>query len=596
MLPARILVVDDEVELERLIRQRFKKQIKAKQFDFVFASNGKQALDRLQTAQVDMVLTDINMPTMDGLTLLAQLAEIDTTLKAVVISAHGDLSNIRKAMNRGAFDFLIKPIDFQDLEITIQKTLEFVQQSREKQQQIQQAQQALLHTAYYDNLTSLPNRSWFTQRLSQLIDQQQQTQRPYAVLFIDLDRFKVINDSLGHLVGDMLLQKVAQRLEACLPEPNAVARLGGDEFAIVLQDIADVAAATVVAQHIQEQLRQPFQLEQMEIYTEASIGITLSGVDVRQYSKPEELLRDADVAMYCAKAQGKGRFEIFHPIMQIRAREYLDLENDLRRAIHHDELSLHYQPIISTANGQLHGFETLVRWQHPSHGLIMPSRFIPVAEETRLVVPLGWWVFEAACWQMQRWLQQFPHQQSLKLNINFSPVQLQQTNLVDCINRILTKTGLSGNYLKFEITETYLLENISSQVETLRQLKALGIELCIDDFGTGYSSLSRLHEFPIDTLKIDQSFIQRVDISSGANLETVKMIITLAHSLGMDVVAEGVETPEQLEKLQELDCNFVQGYLFSHPVDSLAASQFLTHFCPDSDPIPSLLNRQPPLL
>lgn len=575
MSPARILVVDDEVELERLIRQRFRKQIKAKEFDFVFANNGRQALDRLQEeTQVDMVLTDINMPTMDGLSLLTQLAEIDATLKAVVISAYGDMPNIRRAMNRGAFDFLIKPIDFQDLEITIQKTLEFVQQIRDKQQQIQQAQQELLRTAYHDALTGLPNRSWFTQRLEQLIEQQQQTQRLYAVLFIDLDRFKVINDSLGHRVGDMLLQSVAQRLEGCLPEPNAVARLGGDEFAIVLQDIADVSAATSVARQIQEQLRLPFQLEDMEVYTEASIGITLSGVDRRQYSQAEELLRDADVAMYCAKSQGKGRFEVFDPIMQVRAKEYLDLENDLRRAIGRNELNLHYQPIISTANGRLHGFETLVRWQHPIQGMILPSRFIPLAEETRLIVPLGWWVFEAACQQLLDWLEQFPEQQALKLNVNFSTVQLQQTNLVERIDRTLTTTGLSGEHLKFEITEGYLLENTTLPIETLRQLKDLGIELCIDDFGTGYSSLSRLHEFPIDILKIDRSFIQRVDIHSGANLETIQMIVTLAHSLGMDVVAEGVETPEQLEKLRELGCNFVQGYLFSHPIDSEAASQF----------------------
>jgi diguanylate cyclase (GGDEF)-like protein len=577
MTPAKILVVDDEVDLERLIRQRFRKKIQAKEIDFLFAADGREALDRLQSdAQVDMVLTDINMPKVDGLTLLARLAEIDKTLKAVVISAYGDLPNIRKAMNRGAFDFLTKPIDFQDLELTIQKTLDYVQQIREKQQQIEQAQQELLYVAYHDPLTGLPNRAWFIDRLAQLIEQQQQgDSQVYAVLFIDLDRFKLVNDSLGHVVGDMLLRHVGERLRGCVQSPNAVARLGGDEYAILLEAVEDVNRATAVARQLLEQLRQPFSLEGIEIYAEASVGIALSSLGREQYNRPDELLRDADVAMYCAKAEGKGRFEVFDPIMQIRAREYLELEIDLRRALERNELSLHYQPIISTDGGRLHSFETLVRWRHPTQGFISPSRFIPLAEETRLVVPLGWWVFETACRQLQHWQQQFPRQQMLQLNVNFSAIQLQQANLVERIQQILAETGLRGESLKLEITESYLLENIAAQTDTLQQLKDLGIQLCIDDFGIGYSSLSRLHEFPIDILKIDRSFIQRVDIRSGTNLETVKMIVMLAHSLDMTVVAEGVETIEQLAKLRELGCNFVQGFLFSHPVDSSAASRLL---------------------
>nr|RNJ64805.1 MAG: EAL domain-containing protein [Leptolyngbya sp. IPPAS B-1204] len=575
MPPAKILVVDDEVELERLIRQRFRKKIQAQEFDFLFAADGVEALRWLQSgSQVDMVLTDINMPKMDGLTLLGRLAEIDKTLKAVVISAYGDIPNIRRAMNQGAFDFLTKPIDFQDLELTIQKTLQSVQAIREQQQQLQQAQQALMRVAYYDSLTGLPNRSWFIQRLAQLIEQPP-ANRLYAVLFIDLDRFKLINDSLGHAVGDLLLQSVAHRLKNCLRESDVVARLGGDEFAILLEAVENIAETEAIARRIQAQLKLPFQIEEMEIYSQASIGITLNSLGLKRYDRPEELLRDADVAMYCAKAQGKGRFQVFDPIMQIRAKEYLDLENDLRRAISRRELSLHYQPIISTESGKLDSFETLIRWQHPSQGQISPSKFIPLAEETRLVVPLGWWVFEAACQQLQMWQQQF-QQQSIRLNINCSAIQLQQKDLVERISRTLQSRNLRGEHLKLEITESYLLENIASQTDTLNQLKELGIQLCIDDFGVGYSSLSRLHEFPIDILKIDRSFIQRVDISAGTNLETIKMIITLAHSLGMDVVAEGVETPEQLAKLRELGCNFVQGYLFSHPVDSQAASRFLT--------------------
>lgn len=577
MVPAKILVVDDEVELERLIRQRFRKKIKAKEIDFLFATDGREALERLQAdQQVAMVLTDINMPTMDGLTLLNRLAEIDQTLKAVVISAYGDIPNIRKAMNRGAFDFLTKPIDFQDLEVTIKKTLEFVQQLREKQQQIQQTQQALLRAAYHDSLTGLPNRNWFIQRLAQVIERQRhQDNKLFAVLFIDLDRFKLINDSLGHLVGDMLLRAVAQRLQGSIQTEDGIARLGGDEFAIVLEDIDHLSEATAAARYIQEQLNQPFKLGSIEVYSEASIGIALSSVDGRRYEHPQELLRDADLAMYCAKARGRGCFEVFDPIMQIQAKEYLEMESDLRRAIQQEELSLHYQPIISTVNGELHSFETLVRWQHPVQGLISPSRFIPLAEETQLVVPLGYWVFESACQQLQQWQQTFPDQQALRLNINFSTIQLQQRDIVERIQAVLEKTAIRGNQIKIEITESYLLDTTSTQLMTLEKLRDLGIQLCIDDFGIGYSSLSRLHEFPIDILKIDRSFIQRADTRTGSNLETIRMIVTLAHSLGMDVVAEGVETREQLTLLRELGCNFVQGYLFSCPVDSQAANQFL---------------------
>jgi diguanylate cyclase (GGDEF)-like protein len=328
MTPAKILVVDDEVELERLIRQRFRKKIKAEEFDFLFAADGMEALSRLQASPVDMVLTDINMPRMDGLTLLSRLTSLDPTLRAVVMSAYSDMPSIRKAMNRGAFDFLTKPIDFQDLEITIQKTLESVQQVRQRQQQIQQTQQELMRVAYHDALTGLPNRSWFIRRLAHLIAAQQQGNHgTYAVLFIDLDRFKLINDSFGHLIGDLLLKSVAQRLKSCLQSPNVVARLGGDEFAVLLEDVKDMGTVTAVAQRIQSQLQHPFRLNEIEIQAEASIGITLSSLGVH-YHRPEELLRDADVAMYCAKAQGKGRFEVFDPIMQIPQKKVLLAEEN----------------------------------------------------------------------------------------------------------------------------------------------------------------------------------------------------------------------------------------------------------------------------
>lgn len=574
MPPVKILVVDDEIELGRLIRQRFRKRIESKEFDFLFALNGVDALQRLQeSCQVDVVLTDINMPQMDGLTLIGRLSEIDETLKAVVISAYGDIPNIRKAMNRGAFDFLTKPIDFQDLEVTIQKTLQFVQQARSRQKQIQKTQEALYKVAFHDALTGLPNRTWFIDQIAQVIKRQvQEADQNHAVLFIDLDRFKLVNDSLGHAIGDVMLQEVARRLKACLRAPDVVARLGGDEFAILLQNIRDDDCALEVARRVQDQLKRPFTLEGLEIFSEASIGITLG---VQNYQRPEDLLRDADVAMYCAKSQGKGQYEVFDPVMQIRVRESLLLENDLRWAIEREQLSLHYQPIVSAITGKLAGFEALVRWQHPVEGWIPPAKFIPLAEETRLIIPIGWWIFQRACHQLQIWQQHFPTHADLKLSVNFSAVQLQQVQLVEHVEEILGATGLDGRYLKLEITESYLLEDSAAQVEILRRLKALGMQICIDDFGTGYSSLSRLHEFPIDTLKIDRSFIKRVDPQSGKNLETVRMIITLAHSFGMDVVAEGVENADHLQKLKDLGCDFFQGFLISRPMDSDTATQFL---------------------
>ena len=381
-----------------------------------------------------------------------------------------------------------------------------------------------------------------------------------------------MNDSLGHATGDLLLREVAQRLTSCLREPDVVARLGGDEFAILLQNIQDESYALEMAKRVQEQLSQPFILDGIEIFLAASIGITLG---IQNYQRPQDLLRDADVAMYCAKQQGKGQYEVFDPVMQIRVRESLLLENDLRWAIERNELSLHYQPIISATTGQLNSFEALIRWQHPSAGWIPPMEFIPLAEETRLMIPIGWWIFQTACRQLRLWQEQFPSHSHLKLNVNFSAVQLQQIQLVEQIQEILAITGLEAKYLKLEITESYLLKDVAVQIEALQRLRALGMQICIDDFGTGYSSLSRLHEFPIDTLKIDRSFIQRVDPESGQNLETIRLIITLAHSLGMDVVSEGIENADQFQTLQDLGCNLIQGYLISRPLNSQAASQFL---------------------
>jgi diguanylate cyclase (GGDEF)-like protein len=460
-------------------------------------------------------------------------------------------------------------IEEQEKTARLEKSLADLQ---EAQNQLIEAQVQLQHGAFHDALTGLPNRAWLMRMLDHAIKlAQRYPNHLYAVLFLDLDRFKVVNDSLGHLVGDELLKSVAQKLQACVRSSDTIARFGGDEFAILLEEMEDEQEATVVAQRIQENLSQPFQLKDYEVCTGTSIGITLSTMG---YQQPEELLRDADAAMYHAKSQGKGRYVIFDRGMQTHAMSVLQLENDLRRAIEKQEFCLYYQPIVSLMTGQISGFEALIRWYHRQRGWISPEEFIPIAEETGLIHELGRWILQSACEQLQSWLVEFPQIPTLIINVNFSAIQLKQVDILEQLEAILPKDKRSGFGLKLEITESCILEAVNWEAERLKQLKELGIGLCIDDFGTGYSSLSRLHEFPIDTLKIDRSFVNRLHLNSNHH-DIVQMIVTLAHSLGMDVVAEGVESQVQLNKLKQLNCEFAQGYLFSKPLDSKAATQSL---------------------
>ncbi|NEP41750.1 MAG: EAL domain-containing protein [Okeania sp. SIO2H7] len=431
--------------------------------------------------------------------------------------------------------------------------------------------------------TNLPNRAWFMSRLEFLM--KLNAQAPgylYAVLFLDIDRFKVVNDSLGHLIGDELLKSVGIRLQACLDEKGTVARFGGDEFAIVLEDIKGVEDATALASRIKAQLRLPFYLKDYELFVAASIGIALSKME---YETPQEVLRDADVAMYRAKHNGRGRYEIFDPQMQKIVMARLQLENDLRRAVattlnmdSESEFCLHYQPIISLSGGEIVGFEALVRWNHP-RGWVSPGQFIPVAEETGSINELGWWILREACRQTKIWLELFNRDVPLRINVNLSPVQLLQVDLIERIEEIILETALPPNCLKLEITESCVLEVSSEEAKVLKRLKSMDIQLCIDDFGTGYSSLSRLHEFPIDTLKIDRSFINRIGKENGGE-EIIQTILTLAHTLGMNTVAEGIDTTEKLKKMQELKCGFGQGFLFSKPVDSSKATALLCNSKP----------------
>ena len=420
-----------------------------------------------------------------------------------------------------------------------------------------------------DPLTGLPNRVLFLDRLSRVLARS--SRRPdslNAVLFLDLDRFKLVNDSLGHVIGDQLLVGIAQRLEACLRSSDTlarvdaehtIARLGGDEFTILLESIRHAADASAVAERIHRELAAPFHIAGHEVFASASVGIVTS---VHGYDSPEAVLRDADTAMYRAKALGKARSELFDTGMRQRALVRLQLETDLRHAIDRGEFQLHYQPIVELASGRLDGFEGLLRWQHADRGLILPTDFIPTAEETGLIVPIGIWVLREACRQMASWQAEFRPTLPLTVSVNLSGKQFMQRDLVEQIEVALRESGLSPAQLKLEITETTIIENIDSVATKMLRLKAIGVQLALDDFGTGYSSLSYLHRLPIDSLKIDKSFIQAVMQDSG---EIVSAIIGLAHTLRLDVIAEGVETPRQRARLAGLGCEFAQGYLFSGP-------------------------------
>jgi diguanylate cyclase (GGDEF)-like protein/PAS domain S-box-containing protein len=460
-----------------------------------------------------------------------------------------------------------------ELEIRVaERTAELVKANQKLLNEIterKRAESQLLHLAFHDTLTGLANRAAFTDRLRHAINySKRHLDYIFAVLFIDLDRFKVINDSLGHLKGDQLLLATASRLQICVRSIDTAARIGGDEFTILLEGIQDVSDAFIVAERIQQELALPFELNGQEVFITASIGIALSStVD---YEHPEELLRDADTAMYRAKALGRARYQLFNSDMYANALAKLQLETDLRRAIERFEFRVYYQPIVSLTSGSILGFEALLRWQHPERGLLNPADFISLAEETGLIFSIGNWVLHEACRQMQAWRVCYDSKSLEKISVNLSLKQFSQPDLVEQIEEILHSTGLDASTLVLEITESVIVANSNQVTATLLKLGEMGIELSIDDFGTGYSSLGRLYNFPISALKIDRSFISLMSANI-ENVEIIEIIVILAHKLGVNVLAEGVETKEQLALLRKLNCEYGQGHLFSVPLNSLAA-------------------------
>ncbi|NJL90146.1 MAG: EAL domain-containing protein [Coleofasciculaceae cyanobacterium SM2_1_6] len=608
-MPSTILIVDDNlVNINLLVHL-----LSHSGFDIKMAQSGEMAIEQLQQELVDLILLDAMMPGIDGFQTCSILKENPDTASIPIIfmTALDQSENKLRGLNLGAVDYITKPFNQDEVLARIRLHLQLHQLNQKLQKevrdrmtaelqlqtlntdlerrvhkqtaalkqtmlQLQQTYSQLLarekqleYDVCHDALTGLPNRVWLMNRLQQLIQVTEKGGMPYILLFIDLDRFKIINDSLGHLIGDQLLKSVGKAIEACLQETDTVVRLGGDEFVILMENVQDIGVATNLAEKIQHKLQVGFQLKQYQVQTGASIGIAMSSKD---YQQPEEVLRDADIAMYYAKAKGRGCYEVLTSVMQKQATNRWQLEIDLRQGLEYQEFYLHYQPIVSLRNGELIGFESLLRWSHPTRGLLSPMEFIAISEETGLIHQLGWWALQSSIQQLSIWRQRIPRDKHLIVNINVSPTQLQQTNLPSRIETLINKTNIPKSDIKLELTESALIDSDDRGITVLNELKKMGVNICIDDFGTGYSSLSRLHEMPVDTLKIDKSFVQRLG-TTNCSRSIIQTIVTIAKSLGMSVVAEGIETPAQKLELQALGCDFGQGYLFSRPLDVRAATE-----------------------
>ncbi len=542
-----VLIVDDD----RSTRSSLRSALTRSEFRVEEACNGSQALQLLEHCQPDVILMDAMMPVMDGFAACAAIKQSPRwkTIPVLMITALDDRNSIERAFESGASDYIPKPLH-----------LSVVNQRVRRMVDVGRAERHVQHLAYNDVLTGLPNRLMFTNQMTQAVERATASSSRLGVLFLDLDRFKFINDTLGHDVGDSLLQAVAARISNCVRSGDCVARQGGDEFTILLNNLSEPASASAVAEKICAVLAQPFEVHHQEIFVNASIGISIfpgDGTDV------STLLRRADTAMYRAK-RSSTRICFYEQNMEQAISGHLKLESDLRRALERNELLVYYQPVSRASDGVLVGMEALVRWQHPLRGLVSPAEFIPIAEETGLIVPLGEFVLNTACRQAKAWCDQTGF--NLRVAVNLSARQLEHSKeVVAMVEAALHASGLPASSLTLEITESVLMDHARDTIFTLHQLRGLGLHLAIDDFGTGYSSLGYLKRFPTDTLKVDRSFIQDMSHDQDA-ASIVTGIVALAHSLRLKVVAEGVETETQRAALAEMKCDFLQGYLLSQPL------------------------------
>jgi diguanylate cyclase (GGDEF)-like protein len=562
-MSATLLIVDDDA----MNRDALSRRIASAGYTVLVAERGAQAIEMVRTERVDLVLLDVMMPEMSGVETLRRLRQQRSLadLPVIMVTAKTGSDDVVEALEVGANDYITKPVDFS------------VAMARIRTQ---------LTARRADPLTGLPNRVLFIDRLAQLMRRTKSSgHHAFAVFFLDIDRFKIINDSLGHVAGDELLIGVSRRLEESLRSSDTIARfdgdctlarLGGDEFTILLDRVRTEADARIVAERLLTAVTRPFEVQGRTVFVSISMGMVMGAA---RYEQPEEMIRDADTAMYRAKALGKARCELFDTSMLAVAEERLLVESGLRHALERGEFEVHYQPIVILSGARLVGFEALLRWRHPQRGLLPPDQFIPTAEETGLILPIGEWVLREACRQMREWDDGFPGCADLLINVNLSAKQCLDPALVDAVTRVLEETGLAPHRLKLEITESIVLEDSAIVLDVLNRLHTLGVQLGLDDFGMGYSALSYLQRLPLQTLKIDRSFVN--GIRETGNTEIIRAIISMAAGLSMDVIAEGVETADQAAQLTQMSCEFGQGFYFHRPLTperarSVLASAFST--------------------
>jgi len=558
----KVLIIDDEEQIRHLLID-----VLGTAYDCSDAGSAEEALAALSENTFDLVISDIDMGAMSGLELVPRVHSLSPDTVVVMVSGNQDIGFAIEALRVGAFDYITKPIDLRHVEASVERALNHCNLLKEKRRYKEQLEMLLQQRtaqvdwlAYYDTVTQLPNRALFEDRLTQAVSVAKAASQSLGVLFISLDQFKKVNDSLGHGPGDILLREFAERLKSCITKSDTVARFGSDEFALLRTQINGTKDVIETIGSLSQVLKFSFDLPGHELFATASVGVSLFPLDGEDC---QTLLKNAGAALYKAKRSGGANYQFFTADMHELATKRLELESNLRKAIQNEEFTVHYQPRVSVDSLTITGVEALVRWQHPQLGLISPSEFIPLAEDAGLIVPIGEWVLRTACMQGQRWRDQGVA--PIQIAVNISARQFHDQDFSQTVIRLLEETGLSPKYLELEVTESSIIQDERFAAGMLSRLKSMGINILIDDFGTGFSSLASLKRLPIDALKIDKSFVREAT-SDPDDAALVMAIITLAHNLRLKVVAEGVETEDQLRFLQLLRCDEIQGYFFSKPL------------------------------